>query len=242
MKIILSLLITLTSLQVQARTQGKMSETTKKMIQELLHAHKGCPENSSCTKEQGSLYLKFSNSLSGSQKNIRDFNRESGFPLRLFTTQKDSTEEITYDSKCFSHRSGEKKYYQVIKFILNTKEVNNKGRFFPRVFLSKKNKFITSTNASPLYTTNNSLYSFLDFNNKIYTLKSSKSGALEFDFNNNSPTSPKSVKCSKELKDIFSKYMKDYPNFQNLFKGSYCQDIFNIETKSYETYITGWDC
>ena len=235
-------MITLFTLLLSFHPQAKVSETTKKMIKELLHAHEGCPENSSCTKEQGAIFLGLSKAMQEGRTSLKKFNKESGFPLRVYTTLRDSTEEITYDSKCFHHRSGPKKYYQAIKFVLNTKEVNNKDRFYPRTFLNDKKSFITSTNATPLYITNDALYSYIDFNNKIYTLKSSLDGGLTFDFSKNSPSSPKTIKCSKELIDTFKAHLLKYPNFDSLYKGHYCREIFNIETKSYELFITGWEC
>ncbi len=237
-KFIITIILTSYTL---ANPSGNMSKVTQEAIKSLLQSNPGCPENASCTKEQGILYQTFINSLSQGKKSILKFSNDQGFPIRLWSKAKSSNEEITYDSKCFHHRKKDKTF-EVIKFIFNENEVSNKSKFLVHKYIGKKHSFVSSLNAIASYTTNNSLVSFVEYNGNIYSLKSTKKGSLNFSFKDVDAPSPRTVKCTPDLTQRFDKHLATYPMFKDHYKGTFCKEIYNIETKKFEPYIIGWSC
>ena len=216
-------------------------EKRRERIQSLLHINKGCPENSSCTKEMGQLYFQFTKALEKGGDSLNKFTRKSGFPLRMWTKKKNSKKEITYDSKCFHHRK-KKLIYESIKFIKNHKDLNDEKDFLKHIYMSSDKTYITSTNAIPSYTTNDTLISYIEFNDKFFEVRSLANGSFEFQLKNVKTKSPRNITCPSSLVEKFKKSLESHSNFEGVYKSHYCKEIYNLSQKKYITYITGWSC
>ena len=170
------------------------------------HKFKGCPLNTSCTKELGLLAQKMKNTKSA--KSLERVRKKQGLLISVWLRPKVSDESvISWDSPCPSH----KKDLAYQRALVPLKSLTKKSReshpniFFHYFFLQDKasyQKIFIPRGNYPIYIKNKNLYLVEHIDGSYYGLRLSSKGLLKV------VAAPKIIQrsnyidCPKNLKEI----------------------------------------
>lgn len=232
-------LIILFMIQVQIIAQVVDENFKPHMV---IHINKGCPQNSSCTKVMGELQQKWEEAIATkSQKNVRNFIKEHGAPLSLWTTEKESIDTITFDSRCKNHRKKDSIIYEALRFTKAPVNFRKSSNDLPNLAIIKKGKdhkvFVVPRKSLPLAINKDKLQYLQDVNGTYYTLSI---GQESLDISFELPQS-KEILSSKCPQSIIKKFESMNIN-KDLFQGVYCKEIWDLSKKAYVTMGFGWSC
>jgi hypothetical protein len=201
-----------------------------------IHMNEGCPSNSSCTKVLGGQLKTWKNALNSHAGLIR-YVKNFGIPFRTWSTSKESTEHITFDSSCSNHR-GETKIYEAIIFAEGPKDLKNKKDIIPNeTFLDDGRSFIIPIKSMPAGVKGGKMYFFKETEGRFYNLtvddksfSTAKKGLPHKDIIE--------VKCPQNLIEKFKS--QKYP--AGLYRSPFCKKIWDFDKNKYITAVFGWSC
>ena len=210
----------------------------------------GCPENAICDKATGEHRLKWLEILTKlEQKKINEveanklIQKNTGFPIPVWAMEFARKKPLVmlWDSPCKQHNIDTNKTYIGVTFIKKMMEKNN-ILFHPIAILLDEKKDAHSLPVlrgdAPLFIVNDSLYYTEDDDGHYYGLLISPKGQITLSKVFSDTHYPRETACTKEQIDRFTREAPS-PNF---FKGYYCKEIWNTQTKFYESIILGWSC
>ena len=232
------------------------------------HIHKGCPTNSSCSSKMGKLLNQWKNvlKLSVSKKNgwigLERFKEKNGLPLEFWSSrvQKGEGEIVQWDSPCKNHNPETKldkegkalptAFDPIMISMAFMKNINKKEKellsqgsyFFRKAFtLNSKNKitaFNIPRNSLPQGIQKGRLLFSQQREGVYFSFTISPNGAIKLRPFLELKNPPQSSDCPKELNEEFAK--QKLP--KELYLGSYCQKIWNEQSRKYQPIIYGWSC
>lgn len=203
---------------------------------DLIHENPGCLENSTCSKQNGKNILKWKklNTI----KEIEAFRKDIGLPIQVLMMNKDtiSLDPIVFDSRCKSHKANNKKE-SIVKAILFLRNNPRSEKVIFTKVQDKASKVIYQIpyGEQPLYIKHGKLHLISDFEHMSYGLSISKDNKWQA-VKLSSPLMRKAIQqkesanCKKTFKP--SKY----------FQGSYCNKIWNEDTKKTVIIEQSWSC
>jgi hypothetical protein len=238
----LSLLFLLPNISLAYEFQDK-----ENLFKKFEHKNYGCPINSDCSKENGELIQAWEKMLSMADSKsvgrmIRKFKKIHGIPLEFLTNieSKKTIDPILYKSRCAQHnpKNPNNKIFKGTKFLTKTKK--SELMIFDKVLLYSKDKaveFSIPYQDIPIMIKDNKLIITKDYDDDFYQLAVSSNGDLEvLDFK------IKTLKraMNKRIKEVKcpSKMTVDKRYHQN----TYCQKIWDADTKSLKTIQLSWSC
>ncbi len=235
-----------TSIYAQTDDAAEVIEEVKFQPHMIEHLNKGCPENSSCTKEVGEISEKFKAAFKTNKTS--QFVKSYGVPFSFWTTRPKEKNTIIYQSRCNNHRPQKDKFgktvidrpniYEGIRFIKNTQDLLADKDILPNVMLrDKSNKLeIIPRAALPAFTSGNQSFFRQSYRDNDFQLVISN-GKLDLTQRKFPDVEIKNVQCSKELIEKF----KSLSSTQ-LYQSAYCKSIYDTKSKKYQRFIFGWSC
>lgn len=227
----------------------------------LKHYNEGCPTNSTCTKEMGQLYKKWSDTLSENAdskkitKALESFRKKVGIPFEVWITKTDKhhPDLVAWEGNCNYHnREGEKKIKIGVTMVRNIDDLNaleKKGiistRKLYRLSSNKNNvskvvRYRIPQSDTPLYFDGDKLIYQKSEDGIYYGLAISPEGKLKIVDTITPKEYPQSLPCPKVLKEAQAAHPKDFES--EIYAGVYCQRTWNRATKKYEIILLGWSC
>jgi hypothetical protein len=214
----------------------------------------GCPENSFCKKETGAYRKKwlqmvkaFSKGEISEQKINTFIQSEFGIPIAGWGTEEASLlpNILMWDSPCKQHKNAAAKYYisEVFKKNVSANEIKESPTLvFARAIMQENGKepypMVVIRGDAPLFIKDGSLFFLREEEGIFYGLLIDKEGKIKVIKNEPSPFPPKEVICPKEMIAQFQR-LAPSPNF---YQGQFCKEIWNKNTKTYQTMLLGWSC
>ncbi len=224
----------------------------------LDHYNEGCPTNSTCTKNMGMLYKKWSQALSNAslQKNntkiLEDFRKSAGIPFEVWVTQtqKHQSNLITWEGNCNYHnREGEKKIKIGVALIKNiddllemekSKSIATRKLYRLNPNGNKITRYRIPQADTPLYIDGDELIYQRSENGIYYGISINPEGHLGIVDTETPREFPQSMPCPKVLKEAQSSHSEDFE--KEIYAGVYCQRTWNSQSKIFETILLGWSC
>lgn len=218
-----------------------------------IHMNKGCQQNSSCTIELGKLNLEWNEALkSRKQSQLNKFQEKYGLPISFWTTEKENKTMVTFDSRCSKHRVKDKEIYEATMFIKSSNELLKNKKILPNLAIRERDgqSYFIPRKSLPVLLKDNALVFNQDHEGAFYTLHvfSNKSHSKNNNekkknhylatFKTPTATDIREAQCPKELREKFISKLSN----PRLYQSTFCKDIWNQNTKSYERFIFGWSC
>ncbi len=246
-----------TSMDAPAEVQATFKEEDFRPYM-LDHYNEGCPTNSTCTKEMGMLYKKWSEALSASAgkkkltQGLENFRRQVGVPFEVWVTQTDKHYPglITWEGNCNYHnREGEKKIKIGVSLVKNIDDLLELEK--TQIIATRKlYRLNPSTNKviryripqadTPLYIDGDALIYQRSENGIYYGISINPEGHLTVVDTETPQEFPKSLPCPKILNEVQTAHPEDFE--KEIYAGVYCQKTWNRQSKAFETILLGWSC
>lgn len=224
----------------------------------LKHYNEGCPTNSTCTKEMGRRYKKWSKALRTNAhskkitKALERFRKKNGIPFEVWITKTDKhhPDLIAWEGNCNYHnREGEKKIKIGVAMIKNIDDLNGLEKekiiatrklYRLNVTGNKVTRYRIPQNDTPLYLDGDNLIYQRSEDGIYFGLSITPAGKLAIVDTITPPEFPKSLACPKLLKEAQKDHPEDFE--QEIYAGVYCQKTWNRSRKKFETLLLGWSC
>ncbi|EQC46239.1 hypothetical protein M900_1578 [Bacteriovorax sp. Seq25_V] len=208
-----------------------------------LHINQGCPENSSCSKEQASRYKQFESIIkSKKDANIRNLLKDIGAPITGWALTDKPEKDITiYDSACPSHRKAEGRVFVSEIFITKNKTPENFIPHYIYTFSSidqKPIRVMTPYRTLPQIFMGDTAVMMMDTDGVYYNyLIEGKTNKLSIDFKSYPYFEIIDSECSSELSKLFKE-----DNKNSIYEYYMCKKIWNEKTKKYQDVLYGRGC
>jgi len=221
-----------------------LAETEVKFLPHMaIHMNKGCQQNSSCTTEIGKVNLEWNEVLkSRKQSQLNKFQKKYGLPVSFWTTEKENKSMVTFDSRCSKHRVKDNEIYEAMMFIKSSQELLKNKNILPNIAIRQRDgkSYFVPRKSLPILLKDDALVFNQDHEGAFYTLhvSSKKKNNYKATFKTPTAVDIKESQCPKELREKFISKLTN----QRQYQSTYCKDIWNQNTKSYERFIFGWSC
>lgn len=208
-----------------------------------LHVNQGCPENSSCSKEQAARYKQFESIVKSKKKvNIEKLLKNIGAPITGWTLSESQEKDITvFDSECPSHRKKDGKIF-VSEIFLNKNKLPKD--FIPNYIYTFSEKGQTPIRIMTPYRTLPQLFygdtaiMMMDTDGVYYNyLLEAKTNKLAINFKNYPYFEIIDSDCPSELSRLFKE-----DNTKGIYEYYICKKIWNEKTKKYQDVLYGRGC
>jgi hypothetical protein len=211
------------------------------------HQNQGCPINSDCSIKNGILLQSWEKMLSmadskSTGRMIRKFKKKHGIPLEFLTTieSKEAIDPILYKSRCSQHnpKNPNNRILKGTKFLKSA--ASNEHIVFDKIILHDEGKQIeykVPYQDTPIMIKDNKLIITKDYDDDFYQLAIGSDDSLEVvDINIKTLKRAmnrriKEVKCPSKI-NVDKKYNQS----------SYCQKIWDLNTKKLKTIQLNWSC
>lgn len=238
MKILFVLFILITSLP--SFTQEVEIDGKKVTWEDLEHENLGCPNNTTCSKELGLKYNEFIKALSRARgKNnftsyLNNLSLKDGFPFKfLYKGILDEKKYITWDSRCDFHKKKLKEESIFVGMSFFKKLENKEGRIFTQSKFKNEN-FTLPLETYPLAIKNKELIVPMDINDVYFYLSIKANG--EFSVIDLTQDEVNKALNAKETATCIEENSNEY------FSKSFCESLYNFDTKSTEVVTNTWTC
>ncbi len=209
------------------------------------HEHKGCPMNTTCTKELGDFRNEIKRLVKA--KNFLELNRLKSkvgflFPLWLKPNVK-STRSISWDSAC-PHHQKERKYQLALVPLMNFGTLSASDAeeiFFPYMYLEENSlytRYQTLRSSLPIFLDGSDFYYAEEIDGNYYGIKVSKNGSYEVIPSPEIIEPSRYVECPQNLQEI----TKEEKLESSPYTQFYCKEIWNKKTKKFQRVIMPYSC
>lgn len=248
MKILVFLPFFLVALMANENNPFNQSQSNDLKPHIIDHPNPGCPTNAECSPNAGRLLSKFKTLLTKQDwKGLKKFKEEHGIPLDVWSKGnldnglKDQT-LISWDSPCENHMKSENGPINLsLYFSQNLTSLKDKKHILLRTLLindEKEEKLLGLREGSPLYFSNSGAHYIRDTGGEYYEVIISKNGRLDIAKPKQPQQYPKTITCPENIILSAKKSILE----KDLYRGLYCQQIWNKDLKKYQTIVQGHSC
>jgi hypothetical protein len=209
------------------------------------HEFKGCPLNSTCSKELGEARNEMIKLIEGEAfAALNTLKSKAGVLVQVWLRPEvKSSQYISWDSACPDHVK-ERKFQLAlapIKTLTPINEAEKKEIFYPYIYLEEEGTYrriIVPRNSQPIFISGKNLYFAEELEGKYYGLKLNFNGNFEIVETPHIIERSRYVDCPASLKDI----TKDEALPQSPYNQFYCKEIWNRELKKFQKVIFPYSC
>jgi hypothetical protein len=210
------------------------------------HENPGCPENSTCSKEMGLFYERWTKTITKKEKALNNFLRAEGMPFSVWTrptTNKAKKWLIEWDSPCSNHRDADNKRLFNTSYIKvkNLKNFKDQKEYVIREIIRQNASKVVIYKAPrhdlPSYTDGENLIYDQFHEGHYYTLKINDQGKLSI-VGKRTYKSSRHKDCTPELIKAFRS--RNYP--KGLYQYHSCRKLWDVKTKTWQNIIYGKAC
>ena len=205
---------------------------------DLLHENKNCLENSICSKQNGKkLGLWKRLNQTSSYKKVEKFRKKNGLPIQFLvkSTHAKQLDPILFSSRCKNHNlKNQDKIYKAIMFLRNNPKNKNIALSSVYNHVTKKS-YEVPYGDQPILLWKNKIYFVKDFEGLFFNMSIDDKGRwrvanIPQDLINKALRERQKSTCEKVLKS------------NSYYQGSYCNKIWNADSKSLNTIEQSWSC
>ena len=202
------------------------------------HEIPGCPHNSACDKETG-LYLK-NLEKSFKKKASTAYLKKFGIPFEVwFVKDQYKGIKVSWDNHCAPEKNMQigQVFTKNFKSILKKPDLLTR-RAILQINNGKQLTFHMPRAHLPLYMNGKKLIFQKNINNHYYNISVSSKNELKVEKSMMPSKFSETVNCPKHLEAAFQYTDSE----KKVLRGTMCQNVWDMKTKKYHTFITGWDC
>ncbi len=224
----------------------------------LDHPFKGCPTNSLCKEQMGSLRQRWLKAIRSPKPAVAEaFRKKQGMPIKIWTrdTLLRHPSLITWDSFCPKHNpkpssegliNTDEKIYISEVFSTDLSLIGKTYKEGPQVLLNrlylledkKVVTYLIPRAEAPLFIENKKLYFTIEEEGSYFGLEVARDGKLGITATSLPKNFPDEIKCPEALAKAFQKGIIN----QKLYQGFFCKALWDRTKKKYATMAIGWSC
>ena len=210
------------------------------------HPFEGCPGGSKCTKQTGQIRKAWFDTLKlKNMARTSAFQKKFGVPISMWShpVKPVSTGLSLWDSPCPHHNQENKKIFLAEVMTSDFRKlVSQKNLIIGKAILRKSSgefiQYSIPRGEAPIYIQKNRMVYALDLDGEYYSISIAADGTIEMVNSIKPERFPENIKCSDDMIKAF----KSLNMPENLFKGTSCKSIWDVDAKAFKSIVYGWSC
>tara|TARA_R110000868_G_scaffold64597_2_gene194046 strand:+ start:19308 stop:20066 length:759 start_codon:yes stop_codon:yes gene_type:complete len=210
------------------------------------HPFEGCPGGSKCTEATGKMRKAWYDTLKLKKlSRSSDFQQKLGIPMAMWSQP---VSPITrglalWDSPCSHHNIENTKIFLAEVMTTNfNKLAQQKNLLIGKAVLRRSAaefiQYPIPRAEAPIYIRNNKMVYSADIDGEYYYYSIASDGSIAILSGEKPVRFPENIQCSEDMIQAFKKI--SYP--ENLFKGTSCKSIWDMDAKAFKSIVYGWSC